>query len=162
MTLFLEALEEYRLQLQKGAVQAAYRGLMKYMGALRTALKERRPDYFVSGGLYYGFMDMTYFSYTPESLQRRKLKIAVVFVHEAFRFEVWLAAANKQVQTEYWKRIQEKDWTPYRVVPTIQGYDSILEHTLAAAPDFGDLPALTEQIAAGTLRFIQDVEEFFA
>lgn len=68
---------------------------------LRTHFHKKYPDAFVSGSIYYGYMDMTYFSFTPKSLQQRKLKIAIVFVHESFRFEVWLAAYNKQVQQNY-------------------------------------------------------------
>ena len=36
---------------------------------LRTQLKNKYPDYFVSGSIYYGYMDMTYFSFFPESLK---------------------------------------------------------------------------------------------
>ncbi len=103
---------------------------------------------------------MTYFSFFPERLKDRKLKIAVVFVHEAFRFEVWLAGYNKQVQTKYWKLFMASGWAKYRIVPTTQGVDSILEHVVVDAPDFRDLGALTRQIEKGTLRFIKDVEEY--
>lgn len=47
---------------------------------LKTYFK-KYPDYFVSG-LNYGYMDMTYFSFLPGSLKNRKLKVAIVFIHE--------------------------------------------------------------------------------
>ncbi len=155
-----ESMKEYRKQLEKGAIQAAYRGLMDYILGLRTYLKNQHPDYFVSGSIYYGYMDMTYFSFSPKAFVDRKLKIAIVFLHEAFRFEAWLAGANKQVQTEYWKLIKESGWDEYRLVPTTTGADSILEHILADQPDFCDLEALTGQIERESLRFIRDVERF--
>ncbi len=90
------------------------------------------------------------------------MKIAVVFLHKEFRFEVWLAAANKQVQAEYWKLIKDSGWDQYRLVPATQGYDSIIEHVLVANPDFSDLDGLTHQIESGTMNFIKDVEGFLA
>jgi hypothetical protein len=96
-------------------------------------------------------MDMTYFAVVPPSLRRRKLKVAIVFLHEAFRFEVWLAASNKRVQTHYWKLITENNWMQYRVAPTTRGVDAMLESILTDTPDFRDLPALTADIERGTL-----------
>ncbi len=157
---FHEYVAEYKKQLEKGAVQAAYKGLMEYVMGLRTYFNNKYPDYFVSGGIYYGYMDMTYFSIFPKTLKDRKLKIAIVFLHETFRFEVWLAGVNKQVQTKYWKLIKESDWNKYRIVPTTKGADSIIEHVLVDDPDFGDLDALTKRIERDTLKFIKDVERF--
>lgn len=160
MASFQEAMVEYRKQLDKGAIQQAYKGLMDYLLSLRTYFQTRYPAYFVSGSLYFGYLDMSYFSVIPESFKQRKLKVAVVFVHETFRFEVWLAAYNKQVQAQYWKRIKESGWDKYRLVPTTQGQDAILEHVLVETPDFSDLDALTQAIERGTLAFIREVEGF--
>jgi hypothetical protein len=157
-----ETINEYRKQLKKGAIQTAYKGLMEYMMGLRTYFNSKYPDHFVSGSIYYGYMDMTYFSVIPESLKQRKLKAAVVFVHEAFRFEVWLAGYNKQVQSKYWKLFKESGWDKYRIVPTTEGADSILEYVLVEEPNFNDLDALTKQIEKGTLKFIKDVENFLS
>ncbi len=157
-----ENLLEYRKQLEKGAIQAAYKGLMEYIMDLRTHFKNKYPDYSVPGNLYYGYMDMTYFSINPESLKNRGLKIAIVFLHEAFRFEIWLSGYNKQVQTKYWKLFKDCGWNVYRIVPTPQGVDSIVEHSLVDNPDFSDLDALTSRIERGTLSFINEIDSFFA
>ena len=66
MQSFQEYINEYRKQLAKGAIQKAYKGLMEYIMGLRTHFKNKYPDYFVSGSIYYGYMDMTYFSFTPQ------------------------------------------------------------------------------------------------
>ena len=105
-------------------------------------------------------MDMTYFSIFPKTLKDRKLKIAIVFLHETFRFEVWLAGVNKQVQTKYWKLIKESDWNKYHIVSTTKGADSIIEYVLVDNPDFSDLDTLTKQIEREALKFIKDVERF--
>ncbi len=162
MQSFQESMIEYKRQLEKGSIQAAYRGLMEYMGQLKAHFQNKYPDYAVSGSIYYGYMDMTYFSLSPKSLQDRKLKIAIVFLHEACRFEVWLAGINKRVQAEYWTCIKESGWKKYRLVPTTRGADSIVECTLAENPDFDDLEALTAQIERGTLRFVKDVESLLS
>jgi len=159
---FHEYIDEYRKQLETGAIKKAYKGLMEYIMDLRTYFKNKHPDYFVSGSIYYGYMDMTYFSFFPKSLKNRGLKIAVVFLHEPFRFEAWLAGYNKQVQTKYWKMIKESDWNQYRIVSTTQGVDAIIEHALVNNPDFSDLATLTKQIEKETLKFIEDVESFLS
>jgi hypothetical protein len=148
----------YREQLEKGDIVEAYRGLMEYFQELRLHFKKKYPDYFVSG-IYYGYMDMTYFSFSPESLKNRKLKIAIVFVHEQFRFEVWLSGYTRDVQTEYLKLIEESGWNKYR---TTDNVDSIIEFTLIEDPNFDDLDAITEQIESGAVKFIEDVENFLS
>jgi hypothetical protein len=162
MESFREYMIEYRKQLEKGAIQKAYQGLMEYVMALRTHLKTKYPDYVVSGSIYSGYMDMTYFSFFPKSIKDRDLKIAVVFIHDTCRFEGWLAGYNKQVQSKYWKLIKESGWDTYHLVPTTVGADSILEHGLVDNPDFNDLDGLTKQIEGGILKFIADVEFFLS
>jgi hypothetical protein len=157
-----EYMQEYRKQLEKGYIQKAYKGLMEYILDLRTHLKKEYPDYFVSGSIYYGYMDMTYFAFFPETLKKRNLKAAIVFNYDQFRFEVWLAGYNKQVQQQYWQLFKESDWNKYPVVPTTKSVDSIVEYTLADQPDFGDLEALTQQIEKGALKFIRDIENFLS
>jgi len=162
MESFPVSMNEYRKQLEKGLIQGAYKGLMEYIMDLRTHFKNKYPDHFVSGSIYYGYMDMTYFSFIPKSLQDRKLKPAIVFVHETCRFEVWLAGYNKQVQSKYWTLFKESGWDKYHLVPTTKGADSILEYVLVDDPDFSDLDALTKQIERATLKFIEDVESFLS
>jgi len=159
---FHECMDEYRKQLEKGMIQVAYKGLMEYIMDLRTHFQKKYPDYVVSGSIYYGYMDMTYFSFFPQSLKQQGLKIAIVFIHEPFRFEAWLAGYNKQIQSKYWKLFKESDWNKYRLVSTTKGADSILEYVLIDDPDFSDLDTLTKQIETGTLKFIEDVESFLS
>lgn len=159
MESFNQYMEEYKKEMKKGMITKAYKGLMEYILDLRTHFKNKYPNYFVSG-LYYGYMDMTYFSFSPDSLKDRKLKIAIVFIHDTVRFEVWLSGQNKEIQRKYWKLFKDKNWNKYKIVSTIEGYDSIVEHVLIDNPDFSDLDKLSEKIEKGTLKFIQDVEEF--
>ncbi|HZK60616.1 MAG TPA: hypothetical protein VFC41_00980 [Anaerovoracaceae bacterium] len=110
-------MDEYKKQLHKGAIQKAYRGLMDYVMALRTYFENKYPDYSVSGSIYFGYMDMTYFSFFPESLKLKKLKVGIVFVHEIFRFEVRLFGYNKGIQAKYWKLFNKSCWNNYHILP---------------------------------------------
>lgn len=151
---------EFSKQLQKGKITNAYRGLIEYIMGLKTYLKNKYPDYFVSGSIYQGYMDMTYFSFTSISLKARNLKIAIVFNYETFRFEAWLAGSNRLVRDDYWQLIKDSGWNQYRVVTPAAGVDAILEHVLVANPDFDDLKGLTNQIEKQTLAFIGNIESF--
>ncbi|MBN1618039.1 hypothetical protein JW887_01695 [Candidatus Dojkabacteria bacterium] len=151
-------IQEYRLQMQKGDVPTAYREILKYMLKLKTYFQKQYANLSLPGGLYQGYMDMTYFSIIPESLKSKKLKIAVVFIHEDTRFEVWLSGYNKNVQKKYLDLMQKKDLGKYRTPPSLDGYDSILEYTLVEDPDFDNQEELTTRIEKGVVDFIKDVE----
>jgi len=157
-----ENMVEFKKQLEKGAIQKAYQGLMEYMMSLKNYFSNKYPDYSAHGSLYNGYMDMTYFSIFPKSLKDKDLKIAIVFLYDAFRFEIWLSGRNKQVLAKYWDIINRSKWDKYKVVKPAKDVDSVLEHILVDNPDFSDLDALTKQIEQGTLKFIQDIERFLA
>jgi len=105
---------------------------------------------------------MTYFSLFPESLKRRNLKIAIVFIHDSFRFEVWLSGSNRAVQEKYWELLKESDWNKYHLASDPRTVDYVIDHILVGNPDFSDLDTLTAQIESGILEFIEDVEGFFS
>ncbi len=162
METFSECMIEYKKQMEKGTIIKAYQGLMEYIMELKTELKNRYPEYFVSGSIYYGYMDMTYFSFTPKSIIDKQLKIAIVFIHEKLRFEVWLAGYNRKVQAQYWKLFSESEWNKYSIPHTIKGTDSIVEHILVDKPDFNDLNRITDQIQRGVMGFIKDIDGFLS
>lgn len=159
---FHEAMNEYKKQLKKGDIKKAYNGLIQYFKDLRSHFNNKYPDFLVSSSIYPGYMDLTYFHFFPKSLKPRKLKIVVLFIHDTFRFEVWLAGNNKKVQTEYWNLFTESNWNKYHLASTTKGVDSILDHILIDNPDFRDLDTLTKQIEQGTLEFIKDIEIFLS
>ena len=160
MSSFQEYMLEYKKQLEKGAIQVAYRGLMDYFNFLKAYFKKKYSDYFVSGSVYFGYMDMTYFAFFPASLKRRRLKAGVVFNHRDFRFEAWLFGVNKTIQTKYLKLFKVSAWKKYNIASTTKGVDFIIWHVLVDDPDFSDLDFLTRKIEKGTLKFIDDVEGF--
>lgn len=162
MASFHDSMNVYKQQLQQGDIQKAYQGLMEYFRDLRSHFTNIYPEYSVSSNIYYGYMDMTFFATIPQSLIGRKLKVAIVFLHDAFRFEVWLTGFNKNIQTKYLKLIKENGWDKYHIASAVKGVDYIIDHVLVEDPDFSDLDTLTQLIASGTMGFIKDVEGFVA
>ena len=157
-----ECVTEYRNQLGKGIIQEAYRGLIKYIMGLRTQFMKTHPEFIVSGNVYYGYMDMTYFAVTPKSLKKHGLKVAIVFLHEACRFEAWLSGVNRQVQKRYWDLFTKSNWEKYLITQQGKDVDSIVENVLVDDPDFNDLDGLSMQIEEATIEFIRDIERFLS
>ena len=153
-----ECITEYRNQIAKGEIRIAYRGLIDFMIRLRNTIRDKYPLWPAPGNLYQGYMDMTYFPLSTDKLKDKKLKIAVVLIHETLRFEIWLSAVNKNIQSEYWEQLKGKDLKGYRMPSALKGSDSIIEHTLETSPDFGDPDSLIWHLVTGTERFINDVE----
>lgn len=147
---------EYTDQLGKGRIQKAYKGLMDFMLNLRTELESRYPDYVV-GNLYAGYMDMTYFAFTPPDLKEKRLKIAIVYLHEKGVFEVWLAGSNRKVQAACIEWLSRQNIGHYTLTQVFPGVDAIIETSLVEAPDFDDLEVLKRQIEQKTLHFIKDL-----
>lgn len=160
MTDLADAMLAYKKQIAKGTLPFAYKSLMDYMMGLRTELKNRHPDFYVSGNFYQGYMDMTYFSFTPNSFRKRKLRIAIVFIHCSCKFKIWLGGINKNIQQEYWQKFTDNKWKKYQLVPSPIGVESIIETSIV--PDFNNLPALSKNIEKTTVKFAKDIEQFLA
>jgi len=147
---------EYTAQLKKGHIQRAYKGIMTFMSGFCSYLEGRYPGY-TAGALYFGYMDMTYFSFTPPELKSKKLKAAVVYLHEECRFEVWLGGVNRKVQAEYIEKLRKKEIGGYKLSQVSPGVDSIIELVLTESPDFGNPEQLKVQLEEKTIGFIHDM-----
>lgn len=152
---------ELRRQLQHGSLQRAYQALLRTMTDLRAHFMRRYPTYSFSS-LYPGTFNMTYFALVPPSLKPHGLKIAVVFNYDAFRFEAWLAAANRQIQRRTWESFKDTRWPGYRVVTPGPGVDSIIECDLADEFDLAKPEALTAAIEKKVAKFTRDIEKALA
>jgi hypothetical protein len=151
-----DQIQEYRLQLGKGHIQKANKGIMTFMSSLKSDLEKAYPDYFTSA-LYFGYMDMTYFAFTSPKLRDKKLKIAIVYLHEEGKFEVWLGGNNRKIQTQTIKCLENQDVGKYHLSHVQPGVDSIIESILVEQPNFDHLETLKEQIEEKTNIFIDDM-----
>lgn len=146
---------QYQQQLEHGTLQKAYKGLMDYLMALRSHLIHQYPKGFVAGKLYQGYMDYSYFSFTPEALTIKKLKTVIVFDHEKARFRICLAGQNKHIQEKYWQLLKNDSWPSYLIPNTAQNF--IVESVVVEKPDFDSLEVLTGKIERLSMEFIQDM-----
>ena len=151
-----EFVQEYTQQLAKGSIQKAYRGIMAFMSDLRSDLERIHPDFSVTS-LYFGYMDMTYFAFTPSDLKAMKLKIAIVYLHEENTFEVWLGGVNRKIQAEYIKLLSDKDLGEYTLSKVEPGVDAIVFTQITDHPDFDHPEELKALIEVKTLDFIKNI-----
>jgi hypothetical protein len=153
-----EQVKEYTDQLKKGQIQKAYKGIMTFMSGLKTFLENKYPEYSASA-LYFGYMDMTYFAFTPMELRTRNLKVAVVYLHEQNRFEVWLSAVNKKIQAEYIERFKKEDIGDYKLSQTLPGIDSVIEVQIVDLPDFDQAEELRLEIERKVIDFTENIAQ---
>lgn len=156
MSTLNDHVREYANALSKGSIQKAYKGIMALMTDLKIYLEGKHGDFYTSA-LYFGYMDMTYFAFTPPVLKDRKLKIAVVYLHEQCKFEVWLAANNRTIQAEFIKLLSNKYLGTFSLSQPAAGVDSIIAATISEAPDFNNPDKLKSDIENATLEFIEQM-----
>lgn len=152
-----KAMQVYHDALNKGDIQRAYRSILGFMSELRTELEQKYPDY-VFSQVYQGYMDMSYFAITPMELRTVKLKVTLVYLHEANRFELWLSANNRNLQKKWIDVLSQSEDMQYRVSEVGVGIDSIVEYIVHVQPNFDARAALKQSLEMNTLRFIKDME----
>lgn len=133
----------YKEQLDKGDIQEAYTGIVKYVMRLGTTLSKNLPDNFSFGNLFQGYMDYTYFYYSDDFLKKRKLKLGLVLNHPKMQFEIWLLGQTIPIQEKYWQFFKTTKWNKDR---TTKPQYAILETVLIENPDFNNLDLLSQQI----------------
>ncbi len=141
----------YTRHLQEGEIQAAYRGILEFIGKLRADfVKRSRYD---TGNIYQGYMDMTYFSLTTKALKDNGLKLAVVYLHEKGAFEVWLSARNRDMAGKFRTVLSSGNFDKAAVFHEEDNQDAIIECKLTASPDFENQAALIDIIEQGVEKF---------
>ena len=152
-------IQTYKTQLEIGDIQKAYQGIIKYMMNLKTHFSKNYSDDYYTGHLYQGYMDISYFTFTPLSLKEQKLKIGIGFNHEKMQFGAWLGGQNREIQKKYWELFKDSDWNKYSISTEINESFAIVEYTLIEKPDFDNLNYLTEEIENKAMKFINDILE---
>ena len=155
-TTWTNHLDNYKAAMQQ-EVPLVFRGLMDFMLRFRTRLLTYYPSGYAISHLSSGYLDFSYFAFTPEAVRQQKLKVAVVLNHQELRFEIWLCGQNKGVQKQYWKIFKESDWDQSNLAPTPER--SVLEEVLVEEPDFSDEAALFKSLETGIMRFNDTLTE---
>lgn len=154
-----EQIKEYKQQQEKGIIPKVYRELIGYIMSLSTHFSKKYSNEYAIGSFYQGYMNVSFFTVTPLSLKKQKLKIAIVFNHEKIRFEIWLTAQNRQIQKKYWELFKDSDWNKFHIPTSMDGGFSIVDSILVDNPDFNDLENLTIQIEEKAASFIRDIAD---
>jgi len=147
----------YTRCLRRDEIQLAYKGILEFIGTLRADIIKRHPEYDV-GGIYAGYMDMSYFPVVTARLKDRGLKIAVVYLHEKNVFEAWLSARNRAMSKTYAPLSGLRD-ACCPLFHDESNPDAVLECTLSSAPDFDEPALLSAAVEQGVERFLAVIEQ---
>lgn len=148
-----ESLAIYKEQLSQGDIQRAYVALTKYV----AELKAKFPDIYRTGGISFGYLDITYFPFTNEWLRENQLRFGIVLNHPAMQIELWLMGRNASVQAEYWEILKDSKWNQDIEVMPIY---SVLEVCLESNIDFDNKEKMTEVILNKTVALAQEIEGY--
>lgn len=102
-------LSEYKELLQTTNLRKGYQEFIKLFRYIRVSLEKNMSEYKFQGNIVENGMDYSYFLFTSESLKEKGLKIAIVFVHSNFQFEVWLSGYNRNYQLKYYDLLKGKN-----------------------------------------------------
>lgn len=149
-----ELIIDYTKLLRQGELPIAYKGILDYMGRLRSDFAGKYPSYEIGGNIYQGYMDMTYFSLSTKQLKEKGLKIAIVYLHVKGVFEIWLSARNREIMKKYSAVFNCGTLDGIPVFHDESNEDAVIECALTSEPDFDNQTSLTEIIEQGAERFV--------
>lgn len=148
-----QLIDEYTNHLRQGEIQAAYRGILAFIGKLKADYIKKYPSY-DTGSIYQGYMDMTYFSLSTQQLKEKGLKIAIVYLHEKGAFEVWLSARNREISKKYESVFSRCITNNCTMFHDEANQDAIIECTLTPTPNFESQNSLIDSIEQGVENFV--------
>lgn len=148
-------IDKYQGLIKQGEIQTAYKGILDFVGKLRTDFIRKYPEYDVSG-VYQGYMDMSYFSLSSTRMKSLGLKIAIVYLHEKGTFEAWLSARNRDIAKRYSSIMSGHDSSFFH---DAENQDAIVECTLVVKPDFDNQDSLVQNILKETDKFVTTIAQ---
>ncbi len=137
-----DLLSEYKKLLRTTNLREGYQEFIKLFHYIRAALEKSMPEYKFQGNIVENGMDYSYFSFTNDRLKEKGLKIAVIFVHKEFQFEVWLSGFNRKWQSKYYDLLKGRN-IPFELTDDPTRKDYILRVTLERSVDISDGDLLT-------------------
>ena len=132
----------YKEAFASGEIQKTYQSLVGIVQNIKTEFAKIYEGAFSVANVLHGYIDFTYFYLQNDFLKEKKLKFAIVFVHQHAHFELWLLGQTKDVQIRYWEKLRGLRWVNSEAMPKY----SIFEISLLTDPDFDDSKKLTESI----------------
>lgn len=148
---------EYKELLQTTRLIACYQEFIRLFRWVRIELEKRMPEYKFQGSITENGMDFSYFQFTSPRLKENGLKVAVVFVHRDFQFQVWVSGFNRRHQAHYYNAWKEH-LLPFELTSSPTQTDYILRAPLREPANLSDGAALLDQIqnlAENLLQFVE-------
>jgi len=144
----------YKEQLEKGDIQIAYTGLVKFVMKLKSIFSKNLAHKYSFGNMLQGYMDYTYFYFSNDYLKNRKLKFGLVLNHQEMRFEIWLLGQTIDIQKKYWDLLKTTKWNKDK---TEMPQYSVLEAVLVVNPDFNVLDSLSQKIEGKLIQVSDEI-----
>ncbi|WP_281544483.1 hypothetical protein [Grimontia sp. SpTr1] len=137
-----DRIPSYKKVFASGEIQEIYQSLVGIIQGLRTEFNKNYKGQFSVANILHGYIDFTYFYLQNDFLKKRKLKLAIVLNHQEARFELWLLGQTKDVQINFWRKLQGVSWVNENLMPEW----SIFEIVMLANPDFDNTMVLSDSI----------------
>lgn len=147
-------LMNYKTLLQTTDLEKSYQEFIRLFRFIRIELEKNMTQYKFQSNIVENGMDYSYFQLTDEELKKTGLKIAIVFVHKTFQFEVWLSGYNRKVQCKYYELFKD-DENIFLSCNDPKKNDYILKLSLDCLSDFSDGNNLVNIIKEKTLELIE-------
>lgn len=157
MNFDVDLLSEYKELLQTTNLRECYQEFIKLFRYIRVSLEKSMPEYKFQGNIVENGMDYSYFLFTNKNLKEKGLKMAVVFVHSNFQFEVWLSGYNRNYQSKYYDLLKGKN-IPFELTDNPTQKDYILRVTLEGSVDLSDVSFLIKEIKSISNKLLMFVE----
>ena len=152
-----DLLLEYQELLQTTRLIACYREFIRLFRWVRVELEKRMPEYKFQGSITENGMDFSYFQFTSPELKEKGLKVAVVFIHRDFQFQVWVSGFNRRYQAHYCEVWKDQP-LPFELTGSPAQTDYILRAPLKEPANLSDGGALLDQIQTLAENLLQFVE----
>jgi len=147
----------YKVLLQTTELEKSYQEFISLFRFVRVELEKEMPDYKFQGSIIENGMDYSYFQFSNEHLKNKGLKIAVVFVHRSFQFEVWVSGYNRKYQNQYYDIIKNKECV-FELCNNPNRNDYILKLPLSKEIDLSDGESVVNQIKTASLKLVEFIK----
>ena len=148
-------IEEYKNIIQTTNLQRAYQEQIKFFRYLRNCLQKEMVDLKFTGNIVENNMDYSYFQITNFNLKQEGLKIVFVFLHQQFKYQIWLSGVNRQEQLKKINMYQKS--TNYNLTSNPIKTDYIIRKDVETKFDYNNLEKLINDLKEEIYSFINDI-----
>ncbi len=139
-----QLLKMYKNLIQTTQIQECYQYIMKLIHDIYTILKNDLNTFQFCNKVIENNMNFSYFQLTNPQLKKQGLKIQIIFIHQSCQFEVWLSGYNRQIQQQYYQKLNSK--CPFQLCENPQKNDYIMKRPLMKDITVDNIQDIIEEI----------------